>query len=121
MKAKKQYIRIRASFPQVYSHPYGFLVSARSRRYGLNERKNFPTEKEATDYARGIAERIVQHGKDPDVPKDRIQFASSYEKLMAKLSSYGRTPEEAVSHFLGHLGDEVAKQAKPFVRDLVDK
>jgi integrase len=121
MKAKKQYIRIRASFPQVYSHPYGFLVSARSRRYGLNERKNFPTEKEATDYARGVAERIVQHGKDPEVPKDRIQFASAYEKLMAKLSSYGRTPEEAVVHFLGHLGDEVAKQAKPFIRDLVDK
>lgn len=118
---KKQYIRIRASFPQVYSYPYGFLVSARSRRYGLNERKHFPTEKEATDYARDIAERIVQHGKDPDVPKDKIQFASAYEKLMVKLSSYGRTPEEAATHFLNHLGEEVAKQAKPFIRDLVDK
>ena len=118
---KKQYIRIRASLPQIYKYPYGFLVSARSRRYGLNERKHFPTEKEATDYARGIAERIVQHGKDPDVPKDKIQYASAYEKLIAKLSTYGRTPEEAVSHFLGHLGDEVAKQAKPFIRDLVDK
>lgn len=121
MKAKKQYIRIRASFPQVYRYDYGFLVSARSRRYALNERKHFPTEKEATDYARDIAERIVQHGKDPEVPKDKIQFASAYEKMMAKLSSYGRMPEEAVNHYLGYLGDEVAKQAKPFIRDLVDK
>ena len=121
MKTNNQYIPIRRSFPQVYKHPYGFLVSARSRRYGLNERKNFPTEKEATDYARGIAERIVQHGKEPDLPRDKIQFALAYEKLMAKLSSYGRTPEEAVGHFVVHLGNEVAKHAKPFVRDLVDK
>ena len=120
MKTTKNYIRIRATFPQVYRHDYGFLVSARSKRHGLNERKNFSTEKQAKDYASEIANRLLQHGKDPDIPKDKIQFASSYEKLMAKLSSYGRMPEEAVSHFLTHLGNEVAKQTKPFIRVLAD-
>ncbi len=121
MKTENTYMRVRASFPQVYRHRYGFLVSIRSRRYGLNERKNFKTEKQATEYARGIADRLVQNGKGPDVPNDRIQFASSYEKLTTRLSCYGRTPEEAVAHYLGHLGSEIAKQAKPSIRDLVEK
>jgi integrase len=121
MKAKKQYIRIRASFPQVYRYDYGCLVSARSKRYGVHKRIHFPTEKQAMDYAREMAERFVQHGKDPEIPKDKIQFASAYEKLIAKLSAYGRTPEEAVGHYVGHLGNEVAKQVKPCIRELAER
>jgi integrase len=121
MKEKKQYIRIRASFPQVYKYPYGFLVSARSKRYRINQRKHFPTEKEATDYARGIEKKITEHGNDPDIPRDKLQAATCYEKLVEQLYPYRRTPEEAVRHFLEYLGNEIAKQAKPSIRELVEK
>lgn len=120
MKLKNTYKRLRKTFPQVYQHPYGFLVSARSRKYGLNERKNFPTEKQAVDYAREIENRAVQHGKQPDLPTEKIQFALSYEKLIGKLASYGRTPEEAVQHYLTHIGNELAKQIKPFIGVLAE-
>ena len=93
---------IRKTFPQVYaleSPKRGkyWLVSARSKKWGLKERKTFPTEELALKYARDLESHIVENGKQPDVPKDKMQFASSYEKLLAKLSSYGRTPEEAVN------------------------
>ncbi len=116
---------IRRTFPQVYaleSPDKGkyWLVSARSTKWGLNQRKIFSTEDLALKYARDLEAQVIQNGKQSDIPKEKLQLAASYEKLVAKLSSYGRTPEEAVNHFLAHLGNEAAKQAKPFIRDLVD-
>ena len=116
---------IRKTFPQVYaleSPDKGkyWLVSARSAKWGLNQRKIFSTEDLALKYARDLEAQVIQNGKQSDIPKEKLQLAASYEKLVAKLSGYGRTPEEAVDHFLAHLGNEAAKQAKPFIRDLVD-
>ncbi len=116
---------IRKTFPQVYaleSPDKGkyWLVSARSAKWGLNQRKIFSTEELALNYARDLEAQVIQNGKQPDIPKEKLQLAASYEKLVTKLSGYGRTPEEAVNHFLAHLGNEAAKQAKPFIRDLVD-
>ena len=105
---------IRKTFPQVYaleSPKRGkcWLVSARSAKWGLNERKTFPQEELALKYARDLEAQVIQNGRQSDVPKEEIQAAASYERLVAKLSSYGRTPEEAVNHFLVHLGNEAAK------------
>jgi integrase len=117
---------VRRNFPQIYEleHPKNgryWLVSARSAKWGMNERKTFPQKSLAVTYAGEIEKRLITFGKQPDIPKEKIQAALSYENLMAKLESYGRTPEEAVGHFLNHLGNEVTKQAKPFVRDLVEE
>ena len=115
---------IRKTFPQVYAlespdkRKYWF-VSARRDKWGRKERNTFPTEELALKYARDLEAQIVQNGKQPDIPKEKLQLAASYEKLAAKLSGYGRTPEEAVNHFLAHLGNEAAKQAKPFIAGLV--
>lgn len=93
---------IRKTFPQVdalESPDRGkyWLVSARSAKWGLNQRKTFPTEELALKYARDLEVQVIQNGKAPDIPKEKTQYAASYEKLLAKLSSYGRTPEEAVA------------------------
>ena len=116
---------IRKTFPQVYALESSkggryWLVSARSATWGLNERKTFPTQELANNYAREIEKRLFENGKQPDVPKDKLQSARSYEKLIEKLAAYGRTPEEAIDYFQRHLADEIAKQAKPFIRDLAD-
>ena len=114
---------IRNTFPQVYaleSPKKGkyWLVSARSAKWGLSQRKIFSTEELALKHARDLEAQVVQNGKQSDIPKEKLQLAASDEKLAAKLSGCGRTPEEAVDHFLVHLGNEAAKQAKPFIREL---
>lgn len=116
---------IRRTFPQVYalkSPDKGkyWLVSARSAKWGLNQRKIFSAEDLALKYARDLEARVIQNRKKSDIPKEKLQLAASYDRLVTKLSGYGRAPEEAVDHFLAHLGNEAAKQAKPFIRDLVD-
>jgi hypothetical protein len=99
---------IRKTFPQVYaleSPDKGkyWLVSARSAKWDLNQRKIFSTEDLALKFARDLEAQVIQNGKQSDIPKEKLQLAASYEKLVAKLSGYGRTPEEAENHFLDHV------------------
>lgn len=124
--------KIRTKFPQVYSYQKKtknkdgeeveatyWLVSARSKQWGLNERKNFNAEKEALDYAKQIAEQILTHGSSADVPKEKLVQADAYAKLVERLTPYGKTPEDATDHYLKFLGSELVLQAKPFVKELV--
>jgi hypothetical protein len=106
MKTAQQRKKVRGSFPQVYRYPKAGMtyweVSARSKRWGLNERKSFNSEKAALDYADQIADQIEKGGSVADVPKEKIALADRYEKLVEKLAAHGRTPEDAVSHYLTH-------------------
>jgi uncharacterized protein YwqG len=74
MKTGQQRKRVRGSFPQVYRYPKAGMtyweVSARSKYWGLNERRNFNSEKAALDYAEQIAEQIKlsDHIKNPKRP-----------------------------------------------------
>jgi hypothetical protein len=116
---------VRKTFPQVYmlEHPEKgryWLMSARKKKLGMNERKTFNNEDEAQDCARQIEQRIVNHGKGPELPAEKLQAARSYATLLAKLAVHGRTPEEAADHFLTHLGNEVVQQAKPLIRVLAE-
>jgi hypothetical protein len=95
-------------------------MSARKKKLGMNERKTFSNEDDALDYARQIEQRLVNHGKQPDLSPEKLQAVRSYETMMAKLAVHGRTPEEAADHFLTHLGNEVVRQAKPLIRVLTD-
>ncbi len=120
-------VRIRATFPQVYklhhkkTDDYYFLVSARSERWGMNERKTFPTEKEALDHARQIEEKLQNFGAQKDVPNEKAVMADAYAKLVDRLVPYSKSPEDAVSFYLVHLGTEMSRQAKPPLSELVDK
>jgi hypothetical protein len=102
MKTAQNRKKVRGSFPQVYRYEKAGMtyweVSARSKYWGLNERRSFNSEKAALDYAEQIAEQIKKGGSVADVPKEKIALADRYEKLVEKLTPYGKTPEDAVSH-----------------------
>jgi integrase len=112
---------IRGTFPQVWRTPEGFMVSARSRKWGLNIRKTFPTEKEALSYRGQLEASIKEHGAQPNIPKDKLAFVSAYERLIERLTPFAKKPEDAVDHYVQFLGDEIARQAMPTVRHLVDQ
>jgi len=121
MKEKESYTIIRGSFPQVYRTPDGFMVSARSRKWGLNVRKTFATEKEALDFRNQISKSIEVNGAQPAVPKEVKIQADAYAKLVERLAPHSKTPEEAVDHYVKFLGDEIIRQAKPPIQELADK
>lgn len=122
MKEKQSgYTVIRGTFPQVYRTPDGYMVSARSKKWGLDVRKTFPTEKEALDFRSQISESIEVNGAQPAVPKEIKIQADAYAKLVDRLTPHGKTPEEAVDHYVKFLGEEIIRQAKPTVGQLVDK
>ncbi len=117
---------LRKAFPQVYEIEHRkngtyWLVSARSAKWGLNERKTFTTKRLAEKHAKDIEEQIKKFGAQADVPKGKVILAERFQGLTEKLDLYGRTPEDAVTHYLQHLSDEIAKQKKPFIRDLADE
>jgi len=116
---------LRKAFPQVYEleHPKNgkyWLVSARSAKWGMNERKVFPKKELAIKHAQKIDGQLVKFGGQPDVPKGKIELAERFQGLTEKLAVFGQSPEDAVNHFVRHLGNEISKQAKPFVRNLAD-
>jgi len=101
MHLKGQSMIIRKTFPQVYAleHPKMdryWIVCARSKKWGMNERKTFNDEDAALDYARQIEQRILNHGKGPELPAEKLQAARSYETLATKLAVHGvaGTPDQ---------------------------
>ncbi len=82
---------IRAKFPQVYEfqspkNGQYWQVSARSAKWGLNERKTFSKKELALKHAQGIEAQLVKFGKHPDVPKEQIVLAERYQQLTSKLT-----------------------------------
>ena len=118
---------IRKSFPQIYKlvHPKSgeayYVGSARSSKWGMNERPVFAKEKEALDWARNIAEQIQTTGAQPALPREAKLQAEAYVKLVERLLPLGRTPEEAVEHYVKWLGEEMIRKAKPTIGHLVDQ
>src|SRR5258708_4323000 len=123
MKAKQPYRGIRGTFPQVYQdiNDGRYLVSARSKKWGLDIRKWFATEKEALDFRKQISESIEANGAQPAVPKEVKLQADAYAKLVERLTRFDKTPEEGISHYVKFLGDEIIRQAKPPIKELADK
>ncbi len=87
----------------------------------MNERKSFKTEAEAVNYAKAIAEQLKKTGAPQQISKEKLVMANAYLTLLDKLKLYGKTPEDAVEHYLTHLGNEILNQALPSIYDLADK
>lgn len=117
---------IRKSFPQVYKLTHTktgatyFQVSARSKKWGMDQRKSFDSEREAMDFAREIEKQITKFGAQSDIPKEVKIQADSYAKLVERLTPFNKTPEEAVDSFIKFLGEEIIRKAKPPIGSLVD-
>jgi integrase len=87
----------------------------------MDERRHFNSEKEAVDWARQISKKIEEDGAQPEVAKDKLELARAYQTLKERLSAHGKTPEEAVTHYLGFLGNEIIRQAKPVLKVQIEK
>jgi integrase len=117
---------IRKTFPQIYQleHPkdgWFWMVSTRSKKWNMTGRRYFGSKKLAEKYAQDIEEQLLNYGRPPEIPKEKIVLAERFEGLTTKLAKFGRTPEDAVEHFTRHLSNEAIRQAKPFVRELADQ
>ena len=118
---------VRNTFPKVYKltdsktgKPY-WQVDARSKKYGMNERPTFGSEKEALDRARAIAEQVAKFGAQPEVPREIKVQADAYGKLVGRLTPLGKTPEDAVTHYITFLGEDTLRKAKPPISELADQ
>jgi len=122
MKAEKEtYTTIRGTFPQVWGTPDGYMVSARSKRWGLNVRKTFPTEREALAFRNQISESMEKNGAQPEVPKEVKAQAEAYARVVERLAGFGKTVDQAIDHYVTFLGTELLRQAKPPIRELADR
>jgi integrase len=101
-------------------HDGSFMVSARQKKWGLDVRKNFPSLKTAVAFREQLVRQLEQHGAQTHVPKEKLVIVDAYEKLIEKLNPYGKTPEDAVDHYLVFLATEMLRETKPLLRKLVD-
>ena len=116
---------VRTTFPKVYKYNHRnsgtyYLVDGRKKKWGLNERKTFPSEALAIKHAIDIEKNIPKFIVPKEFPKEKVVLADRFEGLTVQLAHFGKTPADAVTHYVQHLGNEALKQAKPFIRDLVD-
>ena len=118
---------IRKTFPRVYalkdnkSGTTYYLVSARSKKWGMDKRPTFPTEREALDYARQIEKTLQSSGSQAKIPKETTELADRFLTLLERLRPYGKAPEDAVDHYLIFLGDQALRQTIPTIEDLSKK
>ncbi|HUA66552.1 MAG TPA: hypothetical protein VME24_11940 [Alphaproteobacteria bacterium] len=96
------------------------MVSARSRKWGLNVRKTFATEAEALTYRAEIEESIKTNGSQASVPREKLVLATAYEKLLTRLKPFDKTPEQAVDHYVKFLGEEMLRKTMPTIGHLVE-
>jgi integrase len=119
MKTVK-YTPIRRTFPKVFryerdGHDY-FLVDGRSRKWGLNIRRNFNNQKDSLDYSRELENQILERGKN--VSNDVVYQTKDIEKLVKRLEPFGKTLNDSVAFFVRHLQEEIQKSIVPPIGDL---
>jgi len=117
---------VRATFPKVYEYKHRnsgtyYLVDARKKKFGLTERKTFQSKTLAIKHAADIEQQLIKFGAQADVPKEKVVMADRFQGLTVQLAHFGKTPEDAVKHYVEQLGLEALRQVKPFIRDLVDQ
>jgi integrase len=115
---------VRAKFPRVYEYEHPktgryFLVDA--RKLGKKERKTFQSKTLALKHAADVEEQFNKFGAQADVPKEKVVMADRFQGLTVQLAHFGKSPEDAVKHYVEHLGLEALRHVKPFIRDLVDQ
>ena len=83
----RQYQLIRKSFPKVYRYEKKgqeyFLVDGRSKRWGLNIRKNFTNQSDAIDFARELEKGVKENGNSV-VEQVRYQ-SNQIQKMIDRL------------------------------------
>jgi integrase len=97
---------------------------------------NGKTPVEALEVYSNIIKTVERYGIDPEEavrnyvkifelfqpfrPKDLVFLCQDYSEILDRMGRLGRSPKEAVDHFLGHLDQEKIKREKPFISKLSD-
>ena len=115
-----KYRPIRKNFPKVFQYEKNgrdyYLVDGRSRKWGLNIRKNFNNQKDSLDYSRELENKILERGKN--VSNDVIYQNKEVEKLVERLKPFGKSLNESVTFFVQHLQKEIQKSIIPSIEEL---
>lgn len=117
----------RNTFPKVYSQfntktgQEYYIVDARSKRYGMDDRFSFSTENEAITKAKAIAEQITKFGGQAHIPRDVVHRSDSYQALLDRLAPFGCSPETAVEHYVSYLGHQAILATIPPISVLADE
>lgn len=116
----RKYVPIRKTFPAVLRYQKDgydyFLVDGRSKKWGLNIRKNFNARDDALNYAQAIENEILENGKN--VSANQIYQSKEIERLDAKLKPFGKTLGQAVDFYVHHLEGEMKKSIVPPISQL---
>jgi hypothetical protein len=115
-----KYVPIRKNFPKVLRYEKDgrdyFLVDGRSKKWGLNIRKNFNNQKDSLDYSRELEKQILERGKN--VSNDVIYRDKDIEKLVERLKPFGKSLNDSVVFFVQYLQKEVQKSVVPSIGEL---
>jgi len=115
-----KYVPIRKNFPKVFRYEKEgrdyFLVDGRSKKWGLNIRKNFNNQKDSLDYSRELEKQILERGKN--VSNDVIYQNKDIEKLVERLKPFGKSLNDSVVFFIQYLQKEVQKSVVPSIGEL---
>ena len=120
---KKKYMKVRVKFPQIYKiqtdrYEY-FVVSARSRKLGLNIRRQFNTLQQALSFARELENQILEKGKR--VSENVVYTNPEIEKLIDRLKPWGKTLKDSVDYFIPSLELELKQSLIPPIKELCEK
>jgi integrase len=123
---------VRSEFPKVYVQIHRRKVTATGKtietsyymvdpRSAGMRRESFGSKDAALERAREIAVLVKKFGSQPDVEHIVKKDADRYVKLCHRLEKFGKLPEDAVTHYIAHLGEQATRQLMPPLSTLVDK
>jgi integrase len=96
-----------------------FLVDGRSKKWGLNIRKNFNVKEDALNYAQEIENQILENGKS--VSNNQIYQDKEIERLDAKLKPFDKSLSQAVDFYVQFLQEDMKKSVILPIKDLCPK
>ena len=119
-KQTRKYRPIRKNFPKIYGYTKKggdyFLVDGRSKRWGLNIRKNFNNQPDALGYARELESQVLANGKSVT---EQARYQSSHvEKMIERLRERGKTLDDCLNCFFLHLEQEAKSSIVPSIKEL---
>jgi integrase len=86
----------------------------------MTDRKTFTVEGDAISFHDTIIEQLETFGKQ-NIPKDKVTLLKEVESYIERLKPFNKSLKDAVDHYVTFLGDEILRQSKPFISELVDK
>ncbi len=114
---------IKGSFPQIYkvdqNGSVSFMVSARSKKRGLNIRKFFTSETKAREFIKEFEKTLHEHGAVA-INRNLAVSDSKVAQMVERLTLWGKTLEDAVNHYVHYLGEKAKTDLIPPIVTLVE-